>query len=364
MVREQDIPFGATDKETLPFPEDGHTLFVNSIGQRGAFWMTQFLNSLKGSHGSKELLAASSFGIHQNMRGSIEKAMGAGLFNKPTVVFNDSEDAIAAFNRQSERHGNTGRAVLHFLSYERGTGGLINQTREAFLKGLPDVLHLGIVFTPPNLVSKTYAQKEMAQYSPHWLDSSWMRTIIIDRYPQPSQSQKPLTESEVVYGLAGLVASHRVFPRLNPYNYLELLQLLIDPAPLMIGVSVGRTTTPMLREQGLPYREVTSRQDLEDKTGQAMALSFAQDASMTEDFKAGNAKMNLVATQIPLNSRHPGWQESKFIRQITSEMKDFAQRKDILIGDNTVFVYSPADPEVGSDKQMPIVAVNFYPVRM
>lgn len=364
MVREKDIPIGTINKETLPFPEDGHTLFVNSIGQRGVFWMSQFLNFLKGSHGSKELLAASSFGIHPNMKKAIEDAMRDGLFDKPTVVFNDTGGAIAAFNERSERHGNTGRTVFHFLSYERGNGRLINQTIEAFSKELPDVLHLGILFVPDDLVFKTYAQKEMAQYSPHRLDRLSMRTITIDHYPKPSSFEKPVTESGALCGLAGLVASHRVFPRLNPYNYLELLQLLTDPAPLMVGVSVGQTRTPLLRQQNFPYNEVTSLQDLEDKTGRAMALSFAQGASMTEAFKAGNAKINVVATQIPLNSRHPRWQEAEFIREITSEMRDSAQRHDIFIPDSSVFVYSPADPEVGNDKQVPIVATNFYPVRL
>lgn len=355
---EQEIPsVGRADQERLPFPRIGHTLFLNSIGQRGAVDMIHLLRFFDRSYGHREVLASSLFGVDRDTKELVEQAMKIGWFGRPTVALNSAEVAIKVFNEQSEKYGNTGRAIFHFISYELGNGRMMHDTIKSLLESLPNLLHLGILFSPHgDVVAEIQAQKEVEKYPPQDLG---IPLLAINHYPKTQSSDQLTVRDGVLYGLAGLVTNHRVFPHINPYSYVELLRILTDESP-HLAASLCQTYTGLIRTLGHPLG-VTSLGDLEDKTISAITKSFSADSSLIDSQKPAQARINLVSVQIPLHPKYPSWQDVEFVGDINNGFRFSAQASNITVPDKVVVTYNPALQVVKRGSFVSIVALNLFP---
>ena len=355
-----------------PFPESGHTLIVNGIGQRGGQYAEDFIRILIASDGLDEVLGVSLSGVSKEAKSRIEDIFNGKrrstprwrqifqrpadrVFIPPGVILDDTESAASVFTETSQKLGDTKRAVIHFISYERGNQALIKATLSDFRSYLQNTDQYGVLIVPQgNLVEKTNFDRVAETLPPESLN---LPLILMDYQSQDSNLRRfgehLSSERALIVGLAGLIANRRMHPSLNPNNYLQLLQTLTDQSHI-IGVSIvqrdemSEFTVDRANDFDLYQLISHIHTDLDESTDLGKN-------GFTSLPKQDEATTEVVTVQLPLPAKHKFW----FNPHFTSALEiightEQAKRRTILS-----FGHLKTRPQ-GEFKKVPMVTTRFY----
>ncbi len=341
-------------KESKTFPDRGYTLAVHGVGSMGTTLAEHFLTALGNSMGRDELLGVVSLSdVHRNAKVPVENTMGPlgwRLLHKPSVIVDDIEGTVQAVQKASEKHGDSARVMLHFVSFEHDNTETVGETVKQLKEKLPSLLHIGVLVVPSDPIRKTYFQKGIEKTP---LASFPIPLILVDQAKCQEQDRKNLsdtlpTEDALLYGLAGLVSARRVFPHLNPHTYQELLEALTEKSPLL-GVGIDVRTTPVLTRWGV--FKAMSLQALQRDAERTIAdcLSLENRVAPLDAIDGG---LHVVIGQLPLHPEHPSWKDRDFIEDIEADKESIVSPLVPVYG----FSRMP-----GTDNSNSIVAVDLFP---
>lgn len=365
-------------QELKHFTENGQTLVISGIGQRGIREAEEFLGNLKTSGGLEEVLGLSLPGVSIEARERVQKAFiakpekspwwktlfgrpAARVFVAPPVAVNDTSSAIEQFLTESKKFGGTARVALHFISYERGNGKTIETVIRDFKEGMPDLLHIGVVtVNSGSIIDKMGFDKETANYPP---DSLGIPVILMDKDAKQDHISREWLSGEkaLLVGLAGLVANKRAFPKLSRYNYVQILRSLFDQSN-MLGVSVGQHT--IYPEYMVRRASYFDEGELVCATRYALGRSFELDKySYTSLPRNPQANLDVVIVQLPIPPNHKFWKDPLFTEVLNCDQeREERDSKSILsIGHTEIPSYKSI--ETGNMELLPIVATRLFAVR-
>lgn len=357
--RRQERPDGG--RQERGFPIDSHTLFVNSIGQGATRQAIRFFEILHYSHGSNELLeAASAIGVHEQIANPMRYAMAVdpGWFRKLDIAINNVSAATSAFNKNSDRHKDSGRAVFHFMSYQQGTGQLAHDVVGQFQNELPDVFHLGIVMVPTgDPVSMLQFRREAES---HPLERLGIPLIVVDdtanriRFFRQSMDH---FEDSFLYGLAGLVADRNLFPNINRHAYHETLQTLAEETGI---IGVGAATGVIDAVHGYHATEVSDK--FIKFVARITADSLREDHRISSLPRKLTAELDVVVVQIPMATINDQWKNPAFFEAVHPKHSDEVQSGKVVIPNNVAYTYGQADtPTTRYNDPKPLTATHLYP---
>lgn len=348
-----------------PFPESGHTLIINGIGQRSVNQVALFLRALTASYTPNEVLGISLVGVHgsavERLKQVPEMPQKGRFFRKPILTANDSEGAVKVFQDRSVELGDTARVAFHFIPYERGNGQLAQETLDFYQANLPDVFHLAIVTaSADDPIDRTIYEAE-SETQP--VSSLATLMILAD---QLRDMQRPYNEDWMLsaeraflYSLAGFVASCRAFPLLNRHNYEEVIRSLTTRNRI-IGVSLTQAHT----STGWPSYESQRAGFLRDAGIALEEIVTGKQKSMTSIPKREDANLEVTVFQFPAVPQRLG----VFNRSLDQEFRDYLKTRTpdnvvhpLNLPANLAFLYSMIDYH-RKESWSSVIAMHLYPV--
>ncbi|MBI2074247.1 MAG: hypothetical protein HYT83_00245 [Candidatus Levybacteria bacterium] len=350
--------------EINEFPNGGHTLIVDAIGPQAVEVMNKFLTLLQNSGGAPELLGVAAFNVHPQNELAIARTIKQPInpLRRTPVVVNDHQEATLEFADRSLSHGRTARAALHFITYAPETREVITETCRSYSEHMPNIQDIGVVILPAESISRRKALREMQRY-PLYRLTDLMPVIFVDldAVKDDKSGQTLSRQDAFLHGLAGLVASHRIFPWINPDNYLDVIRELKKESRF-IGAGVAVDKVPLIPVlKGL--RKDIPQNDFASNIGQAIFTSLAESALITSLRRKPGSQLYISIAQLPLHPKHPYYKKS-LSNDVKGEVQERFEELQLPIpAEHVQMLGYTKMPEIKDRKtsSVPIVALTLFP---